>query len=71
MGGKFPKSLPTRVRENFLEASRGGAARACMALQASEPPPCRGWVTVGEVECRFLARNVEEEALAAVSGLET
>ena len=32
-----------------------------MALQASQLPPGDGWVTVGETECRFLARKAGEE----------
>ena len=30
-------------------------------LQASEVPPRPGEVTVGEVECRFLVRDMDEE----------
>ena len=40
-----------------------------MALQSSEAPPGEGWVTVGEVECRFLARSPEDEANFAAVGV--
>ena len=37
-------------------------------LQACEAPPGAGQVTVAEVECRFLARDADEEPnIAAVS----
>lgn len=48
-----------RALERRRERGKGSFFMAL--LQASEPPPPAGQVTVGEFECRFLARDVEDE----------
>lgn len=55
------KSHVVNAHAHTLEGTRGEVPESMALLQASEVPPRPGEVTVGEVECRFLVRDVDEE----------